>query len=124
MDFRINPYKADYILTADGQFDLTEEIDTAVFLCLVPEEGSWWGDPTLGSKLHLLKRAKRLDRVRDDAHDWAKKALQILITLGMAESVSVQSQWYSENPDWLHLIIDVYARQAEPRRYEYFVKVR
>jgi len=124
MDFRIDPYQADYILTTDGQLDLTDTIDTAVFLCLVPEEGSWWADPSLGSKLHLLKRTKHLDRVLDDASDWAKKALQVLITLGMAKSVSVQSQWYSENPDWLQLTIDVYARQTEPRRYEYFVKVR
>ena len=124
MDYAIDPYTGDYKLSADGQLTLTEEIDNAVYLCIAVEQGSFFANPKLGSRLHLLTREKRVEHVRTLAQSYALEALRPLIDAGMATDVSAASTWRGRSTAWIVLLIEVTTADKQPRRYEFFVKVR
>jgi len=124
MDFRLDPYTGDYTLTSDGQFEMTDEIDNALYLCLAAERGSFFADPKMGSKLHLLKREKRVDRILGLAEAYTVEALQPLINRSLATSVSAVASWRGTTTTWVILRIEVVGADKRERRYEYFIKVR
>ncbi len=53
-----------------------KDIAEVAYIRLVTPLGSYFDDPTLGSKLYLLKRNKDLPRIRRQAVAWAKQALE------------------------------------------------
>lgn len=83
MDASLNPTTADY----DGQRINT--LANAVYIRLMTPLGGWWADPSLGSRLHELKREKNLTRVYVLAKQYAEEALKPLVTSGRAARVEV-----------------------------------
>lgn len=81
MQSAINPVTGDYTGEAIGH------LGNAVWLRIKTELGSWWADPTLGSRIHLLKRNKVLPNVVQRARSYAVEALRPLIDSGRARSV-------------------------------------
>ncbi|MFC0146146.1 phage GP46 family protein [Pectobacterium cacticida] len=76
MDNLLNPTTGDYTGTT------TTTLANAVYLRLTTPLGSWWADPLLGSRLHLLARKKRRSpRVQKLARQYAEEALQPLILM-------------------------------------------
>jgi len=58
----------------------------------VPEGASrqgWWADPTMGSRLWLLQRAKLTTKMLGTARQYAEEALAWLVREGIASAVSV-----------------------------------
>ncbi len=82
-DAGLDPTTADYI----GQRITT--LGNAVYLRLMTPLGTWWADPSLGSRLHELVREKDVPRVRILAEAYARQALQPLLDDGRATSVDV-----------------------------------
>lgn len=75
--------------TGDYTGTSTNDIQNAVYLRLTVPLGSWWADPTLGSRLYLLKREKDVARVRTLARQYAEQALQPILDDGRASNITV-----------------------------------
>lgn len=86
MDMGLDPLTGDY----SGQ--VIEDLGNAVYLRLQTPLGSWWADPTLGSRLHELQRQKDVPRIRVLAVQYAEQALQPLLDDGRATSIVVEAQ--------------------------------
>jgi phage gp46-like protein len=83
MDRLLNPQTGDYIGTR------TQSLENAVYLRLMTPLGSYWADPTLGSRLHELTREKDLSRIYVLARQYTEQALQPLLDDDRARSISV-----------------------------------
>lgn len=58
----------------------------------VPEGAArqgWWADPTLGSRLWLLKRSALTQKLLSTARQYCEEALAWLVTEGLAASIAV-----------------------------------
>lgn len=73
----------------------------AVYLRIVVPLGSWFGDRTLGSRLHELKREKDVARVAILAKQYTEQALRPLLDDGRAKSVDVAAERRSDGRLWL-----------------------
>jgi phage gp46-like protein len=106
-------------IALDG-FDLTADkgLRTAVMLLLFldaqadvseVDEGEdrrgWWADPTLGSKLWLLTRAKASPDTLARARRYAEAALAWLVKEGAAQKVLVESEWVQPGLLGLRIVI-------------------
>ena len=120
-DTYIDPTTADYVqLDGDLQRDLAGGLGVAVYLRVMTPLGSWWADPTLGSRLHELQREKDVPRVQRLAVQYVQQCLQPLIDDGRALAVDVQTEHV---PGRLNLLVTITdAGQAE-RTFNYFIKV-
>lgn len=120
-DTYIDPNTADYVqLDGDLQRDLAGGLGVAVYLRVMTPLGSWWADPTLGSRLHELQREKDVPRVQRLAVQYVQQCLQPLIDDGRALAVDVQAE---HAPGRLNLLVTITdAGQAE-RTFNYFIKV-
>jgi phage gp46-like protein len=56
----------------------------------------FWADPTLGSRLWLLARAKETDDVLARAREYANEALAWLLDDGVARAVEVTATWVAK----------------------------
>jgi phage gp46-like protein len=96
MDALIDPATGAYVADAARIGELARDpangLLNAAYLRLMVPLGSWFADPSLGSRLHELARAKDLDRVELLARQYATEALQPLITAGRARSVNVTTE--------------------------------
>lgn len=96
MDALINPTTGDYLAdtTRPGEWarDPANGLMNAAYLRLMTPLGSWFGDATLGSRLHELAREKDLARVERLAQQYAAAALQPLLADGRAKSIDVRTQ--------------------------------
>lgn len=120
-DTFIDPTTADYVqLNSELQRDLAGGLGVAVYLRVMTPLGSWWADPTLGSRLHELQREKDVPRVQRLAVQYVQQCLQPLIDDGRARAVDVQAEHASGRLNLLITITD--AGQAE-RTFNYFIKV-
>lgn len=117
MDNLLDPTTGDYTGSR------TDTLANAIYLRLTIPLGSWWAKPKVGSKLYLLKREKDLSRVRLLAKQYAEEALAPLLlpSDGRAKSISVTATQGA--PGWLTLLIVVEAANAEPREFNYPVRV-
>ena len=116
MDFSITRDGAD----ADMSFTPTDNLDTAVFLSIEVTRGSFFAAPSLGSRFHLLRREKNLSRVIDQAEAYAVEALQWLVDLGRATSVTATAALVSGR---LKLAVAVVQANGRELSYETFVEV-
>lgn len=90
MDIFIDPSSADYTVSSGTLTrDPAAGLANAVYFRLVTPLGSYWADPTLGSRLHELERQKDLPRYSVLAKQYAEDALQPLKDDGRASSIEV-----------------------------------
>lgn len=95
MDAWINPATRDYepsvAPVGSLQRDPANGLANAAYLRLMTPLGQWLGDVTLGSRLHELEREKNTPRVERLAHQYARAALQPLLSDGRAKSIEIQT---------------------------------
>lgn len=95
MDAWINPVTRDYERTIAPVGDLVRDpgagLANAAYLRLMTPLGSWFGDVTLGSRLHELQREKDLARVERLARQYARDALAPILADGRASSIDIQT---------------------------------
>lgn len=109
-DAFIDPVTRDYVLT-DGApaRDPAGGLGNAVYLRLMTPLGSYWADPLLGSKLHLLQRTKDLARIERLAQQYAESALAPIVAARRATSITVGTQRVkvADGSGRLNLLIEV-----------------
>lgn len=113
MDALLAPITGDYT----GERD-TSGLANAEYLCLTIPLGSYWADPTLGSRLHLLEREKDLVRVEMLAKAYAEEALARLRSRVRALTVETQ-----RIKGLLTLVISVQGHDGSDYEFRHFVRV-
>lgn len=90
MDCYIDPAAQDYRLANGAPVrDPLAGLANAAYVRLMTPLGSYWADPTLGSRLHELQREKDVARVTVLAKQYAEAALKPLLDDGRAEEIVV-----------------------------------
>jgi phage gp46-like protein len=125
MDTFIDPYtrayKADPARPGQWMRSPAAGLMNAAYLRLQTPLGSWFGDTTIGSKLHELAREKDLVRAGRLAPQYAKAALQPLLADGRAKTVDVQAVQPGDGR--LLLAIELVDARGVRVAFEYPVKV-
>ena len=112
MDTWINPITRDYQLQNGATVrDPAGGLANACYMRLEIPLGSYWADPALGSRLHLLRREKDLSRVALLAKQYAEQALAPIIADGRAKSIAVTTEQLHNGR--LNLLIEVVAASGE-----------
>lgn len=117
MDILLDPTTADYAIP----WQRIETLANAVYLRLMTPLGSWWAEPSVGSRLHELQREKDLPRVYVLARQYAEQALQPLIIDGRAQSITVTAE--RDRPGWCVLLITVIDNVGREQRFNHHVRV-
>lgn len=80
--------------TGRGQmtFNKTTSFMNNIYLSLMIRRGSFFADPTFGSRLYLLERAKNTDKTAQRVDGYCREALQWMIDGEKAKSVEVYVQ--------------------------------
>jgi phage gp46-like protein len=106
-----------------GDYDGTSlnDLSNAVYLRITTPLGSYWADPELGSKLHLLQREKALQRVQLLAEQYTKSALQPLLDSRRADRITVQAS--APQGGRMHLLADVFQRGQRVASFNHHVQV-
>lgn len=115
MDRIISPKTGDYTGSR------VTALENAVYLRLTTPQGSYWADPSLGSRLHELKREKDVSRVRMLARQYAEQALNPLLNDGRATALEVSTQ--EPRSGWLILLITITDAAGNPHPFRHPVKV-
>ncbi|WP_435637517.1 phage GP46 family protein [Carnimonas bestiolae] len=115
MDMLIEPRQADL------SGERTTTLANAIYLRLSVPKGTFWADPTLGSRLHELRREKDVERVKKLAVQYAQQALQGLVDQGRATAVDVSAK----RPGNGSLILEINVTTASGGRktFEHNVRV-
>ena len=118
MDALIDPQTGDYAGTR------TDTLANAVYLRLMTPLGSYWADPTLGSRLHELQREKDVSRVAVLARQYSEQALAPLLKAGRATLIDVTtSRPDTPSTGWLALQIGVTDASGRLHHFQHPVKV-
>lgn len=121
-DALIDPVLRDYTLVGGmPQRDPAAGLANAVYLRLTTPLGSYWADPSLGSRLHELQREKDKTRVALLARQYAEQALEPLIADGRASDIDVSTE--QPGNGWLRLLIEVTAATGERLTFKHPVTV-
>lgn len=115
MDALIDPQTGDYAGSR------TDTLANAVYLRLATPLGSYWADPTLGSRLHELQREKDVSRVYVLARQYAEQALAPLIDDGRANSIEVTATRVRAGWLLLHVVVEDASGRVE--RFKHPVRV-
>ncbi|WP_416053137.1 phage GP46 family protein [Cupriavidus basilensis] len=115
MDALLDPQTGGYTGTR------TSTLANAVYLRLATPLGSYWADPTLGSRLHELAREKDVARVAILAKQYAEEALAPLVKDGRARSIVVETERVESG--WLRLRIAVEDASGSIQHFAHPVKV-
>lgn len=117
MERLLDPTTGDYTGTS------TSTLANAVYLRLMIPLGSYWANPAIGSKLHLLRREKDVARVQKLARQYCEEALAPLTadTDGRAKSVTVETS--SGEPGWLLLHVTVVQANDERITFRHPVRI-
>ncbi len=122
----------DFAITIDNQTGLgamtfvkAENIMNNIYLSLKVKRGSFFYDPTFGSRLYLLDREKNTEIKKQLAIDYAREALQWLIASGKAQTVDVYAERDRQrNLDRMKLLVEVTPVNADqPVAFSIFVDV-
>lgn len=125
-DALIDPVTRDYCMVAGSpQRDPAGGLANAVYLRLMTPLGSYWAEPLLGSKLHLLQRTKDLARVERMAQQYAEQALAPLLADGRATAIDISTQRIKvgDGSGRLNLLIEVTAANGQRLTFSHPVKV-
>lgn len=114
MDPRIEPSTGDY------SGERITSLANAVYLRLMTPLGSWWADPTLGSRLHELERELDVPRVRILARQYAEQALASLMS-ERASRITVTSTHLRKG--WCDLLVSVVDLTGQEQQFKQPVKV-
>lgn len=121
-DCWINPATADYAYTNGAPTrDPADGLANAVWLRLATPLGSYWADPTLGSRLHELQREKDVPRVMRLAVQYAEQALAPIQVDGRATAIEVTAE--RPRGGWLSLLIRVTRASGERLTFQHPIKV-
>ncbi|MDO8654183.1 MAG: phage GP46 family protein [Undibacterium sp.] len=126
MDAYINPFTADYVVTNGAPVRAPMAgLANAVYLRLMTPLGSYWADPTLGSRLHELTREKDLARIAVLTKQYAETALTPLIVDGRATRILVSVERYKDasSAGRQQLSIEVDAASGERQTFHFPIKV-
>ncbi|MHC8308198.1 tail fiber assembly protein [Pseudomonas sp. GT1P32] len=115
MDAGINP------TTGDLTGQRINTLANAVYIRLVTPLGTWLADPTLGSRLHELRREKDRPRVGILAKQYAKQALQPLLNDGRARKISISAE--QPHNGWLVLHAEIIDATGNPQVFRQPVRV-
>lgn len=118
MDFKIDIEQG----TGLGQmtFEKATDITNNIYLSLMIRKGSFFGNPDLGSRLHLLQRAKNTEKNAALAEQYCKEALQWLLDTSRAEKIDIYSQ---REKDRLKLLVEATQSDGKNVSFETFVEV-
>ena len=113
--------------TGIGQMTYTEAatLMNNIYLSLKTQKGSFFADPSFGSRLYLLRREKNTDMTMRLAIDYCREALQWMIDTGKAKSVDVYAQRdRMQDINRLKLLIEATpVSGADPVPFETFIEV-
>lgn len=115
MDQLISPDSRDYTGTR------CYSLENAIWLRLETPLGSYWADPTVGSRLHELVRSKDVPRVEMQAKQFTEQALQPLLDDGRAQSITVTTS--RPQKGWLYLHIEVTDSTGVPHKFKHPVRI-
>lgn len=88
------------IIISDQDIELDSSLKTAIFISLFTdkqvsmaesphEQGGWWANPNLGSRLWLLKREKITEDLIRKIKAYSDEALHWMVESGMCESIKI-----------------------------------
>lgn len=126
MDAFIDPITAAYVSTGtDLARDPANGLANAIYLRLMTPVGSYWANPSLGSRLHELVRAKAIANVDLLARQHAKVALQDILADGRAKSITIDTelQRMDDGTKSLRMLITVVDAANRATTFTHFVPV-
>ncbi|SFH12976.1 phage GP46 family protein [Pseudomonas sp. NFACC45] len=115
MDAGINP------TTGDLTGQRINTLANAVYIRLMTPLATWWADPSLGSRLHELRREKDRPRVGILAKQYAEQALQPLLDDSRAKKITITAE--QPHNGWLELQIDIIDATGNPHVFRQPVRV-
>lgn len=128
MDAWINPLTRDYEPTTAPVGGLARDpaagLANAAYLRLMTPLGQWFGDVTLGSRLHELQREKDLPRVERLALQYSRTALQPLLVDGRAASIDIRAVREKDASAGGRLLLAIVIFDAIGERHTFQVPVR
>jgi phage gp46-like protein len=120
MQVLLDPTTGDYVFTEGSPLnDPAGGLGNAVYVRLKTPLGSYWADPSVGSRLHELAREKDTPRIRGLYEQYCEQALKPIVQDGRAESITVNALAVN---GWLVLLIKVIGK-GTPITFRYPVKV-
>lgn len=126
MDALIDPATRDYsVINGAAVRDPADGLANAVYLRLETPLGSYWADPTLGSRLHELQREKDSSQVAILAKQYAGQALAPLIADGRATAIDIGTERTkaADGTGRLNLLIEITLPSGKRRTFVHPVKV-
>jgi phage gp46-like protein len=102
------------------QRDPADGLANAVYLRVMTPLGTWWADPTLGSRLHELAREKDVARVEQLGRQYCEQALQPLIDDGRASAITVTTERAGGR---LNVLVEIVDAAQTVQTFQLFVKV-
>ena len=101
-------------------FEPVEDITNNIYLSLKIKKGSFFQNPTFGSRLYELDRAKNTAGTAALAEEYAKESLQWLIDTGRALSVAVTTEREQYR---LKLLVEVTQTDGRQVTFEIYLEV-
>lgn len=86
-DLKIDPETLDLSFGDDGDVETVETAESAVILQACCHEGLWFGDKTLGNRLHRMRTGGAAEVKRE----W-ERAFGVLVTDGLISDLSVETE--------------------------------
>ena len=118
----IDPTTLDYAIGNGAPVrDGTGGLMNAIVLRILTPLGTYWFDPTIGSQLYLLRRAKNVTNIVQIAEQYVEQALQPLIADGRATAIAITSQ--QPQNGWLYLFVKVTAANGQIVTFTHPVQV-
>jgi phage gp46-like protein len=89
-------------------FGKSETMINNIYLSLMVKKGSFFYDPTFGSRLHELGREKNTPATARKAEDYCREALQWLLDTGKATLINVYTEKdLAQDPHRLKALVEV-----------------
>ena len=116
VDTLIDFTKRDYVEVQGAlKRDPANGLLNACYIRLTTPLGSYWGDISLGSRLHELQREKDVARVSKLARQYAQQALQPILDDGRASQININT----EQPGNGRLILLIEVVDAAQQRFTF-----
>lgn len=87
------------------------------------KEGTFFADPTFGSKLSTLRREKNVPRARQLAERYAREATEWILKAGKATSIEVFSEVDSSDQNRINIKITAIDEIGREVNFQTFIKV-
>lgn len=120
MDFAIETTGID----ADMTHEKSENILNNVYLSLMVQQGSFFQEPSFGSRLHELHRKKNTKNTELLAREYCIEALQWLKDTGRADKIDVTTERdMTEDLNRIKLYVTVTQTDGQSVTFETFLEV-